>query len=311
LTARRPARRSAVSLIDGGWHPLAAGVPPVWASAWGQDDHGVFACFEVAAVTQKMRWIPPGRFHMGSPENEPGRWPGEGPRRWITIAEGFWLAETPCTQALWQAVTGGNPSRFRTPERPVENVSFEDVEGFLARINGLEPDLNLCLPSEAWWEYACRAGTGTATYAGPIEILGQNNAPVLDDIAWYAGNSGRGFELDNGHDTTGWREKQYGDVMAGTHPVARKKPNPWGLYDMLGNVWEWCADAWHDSHNGARADGTPRPLPRGYGAAARVIRGGSWYGAARRVRAAYRSGGDPAGRFDDLGFRCARVQNSG
>ncbi|MEO5372602.1 MAG: formylglycine-generating enzyme family protein, partial [Magnetococcus sp. DMHC-1] len=188
-------------------------------------------------VTQRLRRIPPGRFLMGSPEDEPGRFPDEGPQHEVTIAKGFWLFDTPCTQALWQAVMGENPSRFKSPDRPVEQVSFEDVQKFLEQINRKVPGLDLILPSEAWWEYACRAGTTTALCTGGIEILGERNAPALNLIAWYGGNSGQGFELAEGEDSRMWPEKQYPHTKAGSRPVKLKEPNPWGLYDMLGNVW--------------------------------------------------------------------------
>jgi len=289
---------------------LARLTKPGWASEIGRDGFGLFAdvALPEADVTQRMRWIPPGRFLMGSPEGEEGRWGDEGPQHEVTLAKGFWLFDTPCTQALWQAVMGDNPSHYKSPMRPVEQVSFEDVRGFLDKLNGLVPDLGLTLPSEAQWEYACRAGMETATYAGDMRIVGENNAPVLDAIAWYGGNSGVGFDLDNGHDTSDWAEKQYDHTRAGTRSVAQKAANPWGLYDMLGNVYEWCGDHWHSSYQGAPTDGSAWVDPNG-GAARRVIRGGSWDGDARRVRAAFRARNDPARRNDYLGFRCARVQS--
>ncbi len=242
---------------------------------------------------------------MGSPKNEPGRFSDEGPRHQVTISRGFWLMDTPCTQALWQAVMGTNPSRFRSPDRPVENVSWDDVQEFLARINDQIPGLDLTLPTEAQWEYGCRAGTTTALYTGAIRILGDRNAPALDPIAWYGGNSGVDFDLDDGYDSSDWAEKQYPHTKAGTRPVGLKQANPWGLYDMLGNVWEWCGDGMRDYQAEAVIDPTG-PLEAG---AERCIRGGSWFSTARTVRAACRLLYPPGFRGNDLGFRCARVQS--
>ena len=296
-------------IIDAGWHPLVDGNPPDWASEWGHDRFGVYVAFTLDDVTQRLRWIPPGQFLMGSPAGEAGRYSDEGPQHEVLIAEGYWLFDTPCTQALWEAVMGENPSRFRSPTRPVEQVSYEDVQTFLQELNARVEGLNLSLPSEAQWEYACRAGTTTATWAGDLTILGENNAPELDKIAWYGGNSGVGFELDNGYDSSGWPGKQHEHTRAGTQPVGEKAPNPWGLHDMLGNVWERCADHWHDNYAGAPTDGSAW-IDR-TGAASRVIRGGSWSFGARYVRAASRFRYGPGSRDDYLGFRCARVQASG
>ncbi|MEJ0016491.1 MAG: SUMF1/EgtB/PvdO family nonheme iron enzyme [Acetobacteraceae bacterium] len=284
-----------------------------WADDWGTDQYGRWVSFSVPAaegtlVTQRMRWIPPGSFLRGSPNDKPGRNDDEGRRREVTIADGFWLFDTPCTQALWQAVMGDNPSRFQSPTRPVEQVSFHDAQAFVTKLNALKPGLSLDLPSEARWEYACRAGTVEATYAGGMQILGEYNAPVLDAIAWYGGNSGVGFELDNGYYSGDWPGKQYEHTRAGTHPVGQKVPNQWGLHDMLGNVWEWCADHWHGSYTGAPDDGSAWLGRRG--AAFRVVRGGSWGVGARVVRAARRNRVDPALRAGNLGFRCARVQGN-
>jgi formylglycine-generating enzyme required for sulfatase activity len=281
---------------------------PAWASAAGTDAFGAWADAAIPArrgpaVTQRLRLVPAGRFMMGSPDDEPGRLSSEGPRHEVTIGEAFWLFDTPCTQALWQAVMDDNPSRFKSPTRPVESVSFEDAQHFLSGVNDRVPGLDLALPSEAQWEYACRAGTDTATYAGPIKIVGQHNAPVLNKIAWYSGNSGEEFDRRNGVDSSEWPEKQYRHIMAGTHLVKGKAPNAWGLYDMLGNVWEWCEDNWHDSYEGAPSDGSAW---LGGGAAGRVIRGGSWFGLARGVRAAFRYWGGSEGISGHFGVRCAR-----
>jgi len=283
---------------------------PAWASAMGRDRFGLWAEISIEPsdgepVTQRLRWIPPGRFLMGSPEDEPGRYDDEGPPHAVTIGQGFWLFDTPCTQGLWGALGLENPSEFQDPARPVEQVSWDDIQQrFLPALNERIP--GFVLPSEAQWEYAWRAGTQTALYTGPIEILGDANAPALDSIAWYGGNSGVGFELENGQERSWLSDMQYPEGKAGTHPVGRKARNPWGLYDMLGNVWEWTQDAWHDSYEGAPTDGSPWETTEA--GAYRVIRGGSWLGTARYCRSACRSGDAPGDRDYDLGFRCARVQ---
>ncbi len=296
-------------LIDTAWHPLVDGCPPDWASEWGQDRFGIFVVFTVGQVNQRLRWVPPGRFFMGSPEDEPGHWKSEGPQHSVTIRQGYWLFDTPCTQALWEAVSGENPSRFQDPERPVEQVSWEDVqERFLPALESRIP--GFALPSEAQWEYACRAGTETALYTGLIDIRGDMDAPALDPIAWYGGNSGVDFDLAEGEDSTrGWWEgkrKQYQHKQAGTRQVKGKRPNSWGLYDMLGNVWEWVQDPWHESYERAPEDG--RVWESDEAGADRVVRGGSWGADAGGCRSAYRDWFEPVIRIDNLGFRCARVQ---
>ncbi len=293
-----------------GW-PAKPTPPPAWAKQIGTDVFGTYADIAIPTgksrlVRQRMRLIQPGRFHMGSPRGEPGRYDDEGPKHEVAIQQGFWLFDTPCTQQLWRAVMGKNPSAFNSPTRPVERVRYTDVLAFLDTANGRVEGLDLILPSEAQWEYACRAGTGDATYAGPMEILGEHNAPVLDAIAWYGGNSGQNFDLKNGYDSSDWKDQQYPNTRAGTRIVKQKDPNRWGLYDMLGNVWEWCADEWHGTYDGAPNDGTAWAAARD-GAADRVIRGGSWGNGARDVRSAVRYHADPSLRNDGVGFRCARV----
>jgi formylglycine-generating enzyme required for sulfatase activity len=284
-------------------HPLERGEPPAWASLWGEDRFGVFAGFTVGQVEQRMRWIPAGSFWMGSPESEEGR-DSDEVRHEVTLTRGFWLADTPCTQALWQEVARGNPSRFPTPERPVEQVSWDDVEGFLRELEQRLPGLAPRLPTEAQWEYACRAETDGATYAGDLRIEGANNAPVLDAIAWYGGNSGKDLDLKEGaSDSSDWPEKQYRHTRAATRKVATRAPNPWGLYDMLGNVWEWCAD-WYGPYETGSAIDSSGPDQGTY----RVIRGGSWISYARLVRAASRRRAHPSYRWIALGFRLARGQ---
>ena len=288
-------------------HPLVHGDAPPWARGWGQDRYGVFVEIRVGSVVQRLRWIPSGTFRMGSPETEAGRYEWEGPRHDVELTEGFWLADTPCTQELWQEVMGENPSHLKSPRRPVEQVSWDDCRKFLETLNARQPDLELRLPTEAQWEYACRAGTETATWLGDLEVVGINNAPILDEIAWYGGNSGVDFDLTEGEDSSSSPEKQYPHVKAGTRELKLKRPNPWGLYDMLGNVWEWCSDYWAESYpESSRTD----PIGPEDGAG-RVIRGGSWGDRARYVRAASRSWRPPGGRYRSLGFRLSRGQGRG
>ena len=261
---------------------------PTFVEEFGVDEFGQWFEFEIAGpdgpVTQKLRWIAPGKFLMGSPETEAGRFRYEGPQHEVTIAEGFWLFDTACTQALWRAVMGKNPSEFKGADRPVETVSWNDAQKFVEKINGLVPGLNLSLPSEARWEYACRAGTST-----PFSF-GKNITPEQVNY--------------NGDYPYGAAPK--GLYRGETVPVASLPANDWGLYEMHGNVWEWCADAWHESYKGAPTDGSVWDETE---AASRVVRGGSWNNYAQDVRSASRFRYEPGNRSDFFGFRCARVQD--
>jgi formylglycine-generating enzyme required for sulfatase activity len=295
---------------------------PAWAVDFGSDEFGVYATIEVqpverretkkgrtkrhsattSPVRQRLRWIPPGRFLMGSPEGEVGRDQDEI-QHWVTITHGYWMFDTPCTQALWECVMGDNPSHFVDPERerPVEQVSWEDASQFITRLHARLPqDLRFRLPTEAEWEYACRAGTTTATYAGDLEILGDANAPVLDAIAWYGGNSGHEYDLQKSRslDRDWLTNRQYPDKAGGTRKVAQKTPNGWGLYDTLGNVWEWCLD-WHGDYDSSEQTDPVGPAEGTF----RVFRGGSWFSAAAGVRAACRNTDPPDDQYNYLGFR--------
>jgi formylglycine-generating enzyme required for sulfatase activity len=286
-----------------------AWTPPRWAARFGWDRRGVFADFAVTGVAFTLRWIPPGEFFMGSPEDEPGRWEDEGPPHRVTIGRGFWLGETPVTQAQYAAVTGQRPSYFQHAgdRAPVEQVDWDDCQAFCEKLTGLVPDfdssLAFRLPSEAEWEYACRAGTAGALYTGTLTILGAYNGPELDAIAWYGGNSR--VEYEGAVDSSDWKEKQYDHQRAGTHPVRQKRPNPWGLYDMLGNVWEWCEDGWHSRYQDAPTDGAAWAAE----GSDRVCRGGCWARDARRCRCAYRDNWGRGARYG-LGFRLVLAPRS-
>ncbi|WP_211236364.1 formylglycine-generating enzyme family protein [Desulfovibrio inopinatus] len=256
------------------------GVPDLsWTQEHGIDQYGLWAAFEVSEVRQVMRWIQPGRFLMGSPEDEPERGDDERQHE-VVLTEGFWLADTTCTQELWTAVMGKNPSHFtHEAELPVEKVSWEDCQEFLQHINGRYSRLELQLPTEAQWEYACRAGTETPFSFGenitPDQVNYNSNVPYR--------NGKKGID----------REK--------TVPVKALPCNSWGLYQMHGNVWEWCAD-WYGEYPESVITNPGGPDVGGD----RVIRGGTWFSYAGNVRSAFRYWAWPNSRDDSVGFRFFR-----
>ncbi len=198
--------------------------PAPWASVFGEDDIGLWMTLTVQNVQQTFRWIEPDTFQMGSPEDELERWDKETQHE-VTLTQGYWLAETACTQALWQAVMGDNPAYFKeNMNNPVEQVSWDDVQDFIAKLNQLIPNLTACLPTEAQWEYACRAGTITPFSFG-------------DNITSEQVNYDANTPYSNGQKSE-YREK--------TVAVKSLPPNAWGLYEMHGNVWEWCSDWFGD-----------------------------------------------------------------
>ncbi|MCB1986698.1 MAG: formylglycine-generating enzyme family protein, partial [Nitrosomonas sp.] len=131
--------------------------PESWASDWGEDEYGLWMAFTYKGVKQIFRWCEPGTFLMGSPDDEPERLDNELQHE-VTLTKGFWIADTPVTQALWEVAMGDNPSIFNGKEQPVDNVSWEDAQIFITKMNRVKAELKLCLPTEAQWEYACRAG---------------------------------------------------------------------------------------------------------------------------------------------------------
>lgn len=212
-------------------------------------------------VMLDLVFIRPGKFLMGSKKGEDF----EKPVHEVTISRPFHLGKYEVTQAQWEAVMGSNPSRSKGAALPVENVSWEDCQKFIEKLNS-KGGGTFRLPTEAEWEYACRAGT-TGDLAGN-----------LDEMAWYVENSGNK-----------------------THPVGTKKPNAWGLYDMHGNVWEWCQDRYGEYGPGKQID--PRGPATGF---SRVFRVGCFGDKADLIRSAARSGNSPSYRLHTLGFRLVR-----
>ena len=215
--------------------------------------------------------IPAGTFQMGSDhEND-----HEKPVHTVRLSQPFYLGIYPVTQRLWEAVMGNNPSHFRGPEHPVEQVSWEKVQEFIRSLNTHEGRARCRLPTEAEWEYAARAGT-------PGEYCFGNDVTQLSQYAWYK---------DNAQDTT--------------HPVGQLQPNTWSLYDMHGNVWEWVQDRYERNEYQSRATAVD---PQGPAAGVnRVYRGGGWSDRAASCRSASRLGNAPDYRSANLGFRLLRM----
>jgi formylglycine-generating enzyme len=257
--------------------------PPEWAEIFGEDDAGVFAEFTLKEVRFVWRWIPPGRFRMGCDPEDAHGYPDEKPQHLVTITRGFWLGETPITQTQWLALRSDNPSRFQGEDRPVEQVTWPECVAFASDLTIAVPGLEAALPTEAQWEYACRAGKQSAFNDGSSCTKPEGNDSALDRLGWFDKNSGNV-----------------------THPVKQKLPNAWGLYDLHGNVWEWCRDRWEDDVYSGRADGVSDPVyDSSDPEAQRVVRGGSWSYRARDCRAAFRSGWHPGLRGRNQGFRLA------
>jgi formylglycine-generating enzyme required for sulfatase activity len=244
-----------------------------------------------------MLWIPPGRFWMGSPAEEPERLEAEGPQHLVQL-QGFFMSQTPISQAQWRAVAMAKPAKsgqlrpttldpdpsgFKGDQRPVEQVSWLDAMEFCRRLSQ-RTGRHYTLPSEAQWEYACRAGTTTPFHFGTT---------INTELANYDG----GFVYDDG--VKGKDRRQ-------TTEVASFPANPWGLHDMHGNVWEWCLDHWHDSYTGAPGDGSAwfkDDAHENQDENSRLLRGGSWGDFPRFCRSAFRYRARPVGRDDFVGFR--------
>jgi formylglycine-generating enzyme required for sulfatase activity len=207
--------------------------------------------------------IPAGTFQMGFQAKDLKHYPSEIPGREVTLSGPFYMGKYPVTQAQWQALMPGDPSRFSGPGHPVDGVSWKDAQAFCRKL-AEKTSRPVRLPTDAEWEYACRAGSRTTFYFG-------NDPNLLPRHAWHE---------DNSNDTT--------------HPVGQKKPNAWGLYDMCGNVWEWCSD-WYERIDDAAPPAIDPQGPAKSPQGAHVLRGGAWHTRPGYCRSIVRGGNFPCG----------------
>ena len=243
--------------------------------------------FTIKGVEYPFRWCPPGTFMMGSPKSEVGRGDDETQHQ-VTLTRGFWMLETEVTQLMWESVMANNPSRFKGSKKlPVEQVSWDDCQEFIKKLNSLLSTLKdvpagskVSLPTEAQWEYACRAGTATSFHFGSV---------LNGDKANCDGNYPYGTELK-------------GQYLSKTSEVGSYPVNAWGLYDMHGNVWEWCLDCYGTYPSGSVTDPVGASTE-----SSRVLRGGSWYFGTRHCRSAFRYDSDPSSRYFHIGLRLSLV----
>ena len=247
--------------------------------------------------TISMVLIPAGTFQMGNTCKGVG-WNDEKPVHTVTLTNSLYISKYEVTQEQYEAVTGKNPSNFKGENLPVETVSWYDAVSFcnkLSQIEGKSPcyivtgSNVICdweangyrLPTEAEWEYACKAGTNTAIYSG--NLIYEDSTPLdpnLDNIGWYVSNS-----------------------LGKTHPVGQKEANAFGLYDMSGNVWEWCWDRYDTTYT-SESRTNPKGSPTGL---CRVFRGGSWFGSAYYCRSSHREYYFPENKYYYVGFRIVRL----
>jgi formylglycine-generating enzyme required for sulfatase activity len=247
----------------------------------GEAEEGKDQTFTLpGSVALDMIWIPAGAFTMGSPDTENDRQADEGPQHDVTLTKGFWMGKYPVTKAQWSSLMGTKPWSGETyasalANTPAMSITWSNAQAFVAELNAYT-GRSFHLPTEAQWEYACRAGTSTRYYwANDLDYS------LIGNYAWWYGN-------------TVYKSENY------AHLVGAKKPNAWGLYDMSGNVWQWCQD-WYGSYT---ADAVNDPTGPASGAN-HVRRGGSWYDDAPECRSAAR-GYRPSIALYGLGFRLAK-----
>ena len=241
----------------------------VQTSSSNQDNGNSDKVYTVNGVSFKMIAVKGGTFTMGASSEQTGAYSDEAPTHSVTLSD-YYIGETEVTQELWSAVMGGNPSNFTgNMQRPVEKVSWNDCQTFISKLNELTGE-TFRLPTEAQWEYAARGGNQAQgrLYSG---------SNTIDDVAWYTSNS-----------------------SSTTHPVKTKAPNELGIYDMSGNVWEWCSD-WYGSYSSAAQTDPTGPSTGSF----RVYRGGSWFSSASYCRVANRSSYTPTFSDFNLGLRLA------
>ena len=264
----------------------------LWIGGCGDDDSPTRS--QADDMTMEFVWIEPGTFMMGAPQNEIDQlnmdfdtdyFSNEGPQHEVTIRQGFWLGKYEITQGQWEKVMGTTPWAGQAkvaanPSHPAVYISWNDVQEFIHNLNEAEGDSLYRLPTEAEWEYACRAGTTTRWSFGDDENRFQEYAWCWDN-AWYLA------------------EKQY------AHAVGTKLPNPWGLYDMHGNVYEWCQD-WYDTYtSSAQTDPTGSTDP--VSGTVRVFRGGGFYSGSDVSRSTSRDYYAPGNRGYGIGARLLRI----
>jgi formylglycine-generating enzyme required for sulfatase activity len=228
-------------------------------------------------IILEMVKIPGGTFKMGSPDTEPDRSTDESPPHQVTVPS-FWMGKFAVTQAQYQKIMGSNPARFKGENRPVEQVSWDDAVKFCTQLSQ-QTGRSYRLPSEAEWEYACRAGTTTPFHFGET---------ITSTLSNYDASQV-------------YRSEPRGDDRGQTTEVGEFPPNAFGLYDMHGNVWEWCQDHWHDTYQGAPIDGSAWLSEDNN--TSRLVRGGSWSHPPRLCRSAIRGRDGRDLRSTFLGFR--------